>query len=111
MGQHGSMSRHEMNNILFAAGPGFKSNIRSQVPSGNLDLTPTILRILDISGETAMHGRVLEEALSDGPGADGSDWRTESHQSEADMGGEVYRQQIKISTVGTTSYVDEGSRT
>ena len=111
MGQHGSMSRHEMNNILFAAGPGFKSNIRSQVPSGNLDLAPTILRILGISGETAMHGRVLEEALSDGPGAVGSDWRTESHQSEADLGGEVYRQQIKISSVGATSYVDEGNRT
>jgi len=109
-GQHGSMSQHEMNNILFAGGPSFKSNLKLETPSGNLDLPPTILSILGLSGGSDMHGRVLEEALANGPEAHELAWSTESHQAEADLGGEVYRQQILISTLGSTSYVDGGNR-
>ena len=109
-GQHGSMSQHEMNNILFAAGPAFRSNIRSLIPSGNTDLAPTILRILGLSGYGNMHGRVLEEALSGCPETEDIDWRTETHRSEVNLGGDIYRQEIQISTVGTTSYVDMGNR-
>ena len=109
-GQHGSMSRHEMNNILFANGPSFKSGITLEIPSGNLDLAPTILKILEISGTQDMDGRVLSEALADGPDATEVDWSTETHRAEHELGGDAYRQQITISTVGTTSYVDEGNR-
>ena len=109
-GQHGSMSRHEMNNILFANGPSFKSGITLEIPSGNLDLAPTILKILEISGTQDMDGRVLSEALAGGPDATEVDWSTETHRAEHELGGDTYRQQITISTVGTTSYVDEGNR-
>ena len=109
-GQHGSMSRHEMNNILFAGGPSFRSNLKLDIPSGNLDLTPTILKILGISLSGDMHGRVLEEALTGGPNDGNVTWSTELHHAEHTIGGQVYRQQIKVSTVGTTSYVDEGNR-
>ena len=104
------MSRHEINGILFASGPSFKSALKLDAPSGNLDLAPTILKILGISGDWKMDGRVLEEALAGGPNADDMDWSTETHQAEHDLGGEVYRQQIKISRVGATTYVDEGNR-
>ncbi len=109
-GQHGSMSRHEMNNILFAGGPSFKSGLKLEAPSGNVDLTPTILRILGISASESMHGRALEEALTGGPNAVDVDWSTELHRAEHTLGDHVYRQQIKVSTVGTTSYTDEGNR-
>ena len=109
-GQHGSMSRHEMNNILFAGGPSFRSNLKLDIPSGNLDLTPTILKVLGIGLSGDMHGRVLEEALTGGPNDSDVDWSTELHHAEHTLGGQVYRQQIKVSTVGTTSYVDEGNR-
>ena len=109
-GQHGSMSRHEMKNILFASGPSFKSTLKLDTPSGNLDLAPTILRILGISGDWKMHGRVLEEALAGGPSASDVDWSTELHHAEHSLGGKIYRQQIKISRVGSASYVDEGNR-
>ena len=111
-GQHGSMSRYEMNNILFAGGPSFRSDVRVESPSGSLDIAPTILQILGISASSempVMDGRVLEEALRDGPDA-GLDWSTELHHAERDLDGVAYRQEIKISTVGTTSYVDEGNR-
>ena len=109
-GQHGSMSRHEMHNILFAGGPSFRSNLKLDTPSGNLDLAPTILRILGLSGDWGMHGRVLEEALADGPDAGDLNWSTELHHAEHNLGQKVYRQQIKISRVGAASYVDEGNR-
>ena len=109
-GQHGSMSRHEIHGILFASGPSFKSTLKLDTPSGNLDLAPTILKILGISGDWGMHGRVLEEALAGGPNASDVAWSTELHDAERSLGGEVYRQQIKISRVGATAYVDEGNR-
>jgi len=109
-GQHGSMSRHEIKNILFAGGPRFKSSLKLDTPSGNLDLAPTILQIQGISGDWEMHGRVLEEALAGGPSASGVDWSTELHDAEHSLGEKVYRQQIKISRVGPASYVDEGNR-
>jgi len=109
-GQHGSMSRHEMNNILFAGGPSFRSRLMSEIPSGNLDLAPTILRILGISEGVEMRGRVLEEALDGGAGGDDIDWTSDVHYAEFSLGTEIYRQQIKVSTVGVTSYVDEGNR-
>ena len=43
-GQHGSMSRHEMNNVLLARGPGFRRSARIQSPTGNTDLAPTIAK-------------------------------------------------------------------
>ena len=54
-----------------------------------------------------MYGRVLEEALEGAPSEVA--WTVEIHEAEYDMGVKTYKQQIKISTVGTTSYVDEGN--
>ena len=105
LGQHGSMSRHEMRNALFARGGGFKRGARVQSPTGNIDLAPTILELLGMSGE-AMDGRVLSEALADG-GA--MDWQTTTHRAERRFDDGTYRQSITVSTVGNTTYVDEGN--
>ncbi len=109
-GQHGSMSRHEINGVMFASGPSFKSNLRLDTPSGSMDSAPTILKLLGISGDWDMHGRALEEALAGGPSPNEVEWSTEVHQAEHNLGGHAYRQQIKISRVGSTTYVDEGNR-
>ncbi len=108
-GQHGSMSKHEMNNVLFAWGPSFKQNLRVETPSGNVDLAPTVLRILGITGGPPMDGRVLEEALAGGPDPTTVNRSTTVHEAEHQLGQQVYRQSIKVSSVGATSYVDEGN--
>ncbi len=105
LGQHGSMSRHEMRNALFARGSGFKRGVRIQSPTGNIDLAPTILELLGVGGD-AMDGRVLHEALADG---DATDWHTTTHSAERRFDDGAYRQSITISTVGKTTYVDEGN--
>lgn len=110
-GQHGSMSQQELHNILFARGPSFRQQARVDTPSGNTDLTPTILRILSIADPTPMDGRVLDEAVAGGPDASQIDWHTELHNAERKLVSQVYRQQIKLSRVGSTTYVDQGSST
>ncbi len=62
-GAHGSLSRFDMNNTLVAAGPDFKRGLLSEIPSGNIDVAPTVLHILGIKPKEKMDGRVLFEGL------------------------------------------------
>jgi len=116
-GQHGSMSRHELRNVLFGWGPSFKQRCTVLAPSGNTDVAPTVLRILGINNQVSMYygsgmdGRVLEEALVGGTRVDRVDWSRELYSAERRSSQQVYRQQIKVSLVGDTVYVDEGSST
>ena len=106
LGQHGSMSRHEMRNTLFARGSSFKRGVRIESPTGNTDLAPTVLHLLGVSGGETMHGRVLQEALADGNPVE---WQTDTHRAERRIGSGTYRQNITVSQVGSTTYVDEGN--
>jgi hypothetical protein len=108
-GQHGSMSKHELRNVLLAWGPSFKQSVTQEVPSGNVDLAPTVLRLLGLPAEPAMQGRVLEEALATGPDPATVQWSRELRSAERKLENGVYRQQIALSRVGETTYVDQGS--
>ena len=108
-GQHGSMGRSELHNILFAGGPDFKKSLRSATPSGNIDLTPTILKLLGLPAVDGMEGRALEEAMSDGPDPAEVDWSSDFYSTECQLRDQVYRQQIRLSRVGDSVYVDEGT--
>ena len=110
-GQHGSMSRQELRNVLFGWGPSFKRRCTVLAPSGNIDLAPTVLRLLGIDNPVLMDGRVLKEALIGGPRVDRVNWSNELYNRERRSSQQVYRQQIKVSLVGDTVYVDEGSAT
>lgn len=107
-GQHGSMSRHEMHNILFAKGPSLKRGVALESPSGNVDIAPTILRLLGIQASVPMDGRPLEEALEGDVDHATLAWSTDVHDAEREVEGGVYRQQISISRSGETLYIDEG---
>ena len=111
LGQHGSMSRHELRNILFARGPSFRQGRRVEAPSGNTDLAPTILRILSIEPGLAMDGRVLEESLASGDPAEPV-VISEIHEAERAVPGSeggTFRQEVGVSRVGETTYVDQGN--
>ena len=105
------MSKHELRNIMFSRGPSFKPGLQVDAPSGNVDLAPTVLRLLGIPVGEGMEGRVLEEALINGPDPADVDWSREMHNTERRLGHKVYRRQIAISRVGDTTYVDEGNST
>ena len=64
---HGASSPYDIHNVLIAAGPDFRDHDVSDVPTGNVDLTPTLLRLEGLRPLDTMTGRVIEEALRDGP--------------------------------------------
>jgi len=80
------------------------------LPTGNVDLAPTILHILGIKAAQGMDGRVLCEAMVnvDQVPAGG---KTEEKTIEArkDFTAGSWRQSLRISRVGSTIYLDEGN--
>ena len=105
-GQHGSMSRHELSNVGLARGPSFRNGMTPETPTGNCDVAPTVLHLLGVSTRPgAMDGRILNEALADAAGVVPQAVVT-THCAELGQ----YRQEIQISAVGNTRYVDYGNR-
>jgi predicted AlkP superfamily pyrophosphatase or phosphodiesterase len=64
-GMHGSFSPYDVHNTLIAAGPDFRAGFRDLLPTGNVDVAPTIARILGLALPHAQ-GRPLLEALQHG---------------------------------------------
>ncbi len=62
-GMHGSFSPIDVHNTLLARGPDFNANFVDQLPSGNVDVAPTIAHILGLTMPQA-DGRPLLEALN-----------------------------------------------
>ncbi len=67
-----------MSNTLRATGPSFKQRAVSNAPTGNVDVTPTVLALLGQPVPSHMDGRVLDEAILGGP--DHMEMVTESNE-------------------------------
>ena len=123
-GTHATLSRFDMHNTLIATGPDFRRGQTDELPSGNVDLAPTILAILGIKSPQLMDGRVLSEAMV----KSGRRGDTDSSHGEIDnqalkaktetIGAKknfesgkpgFWRQTLQISRVGSTIYLDEGN--
>jgi len=64
---HGTSSPYDIHNTLIAAGPDFREHAVSDVPTANVDIAPTLLRLLGMNAAPSMTGRVIEEGLRTGP--------------------------------------------
>jgi len=106
-GTHATLSRFDMHNTLIAAGPDFRRGYVDNLPSGNVDLAPTILRILEITAPQRLDGRILSEAMVK---TDLSILKPEVKKIEAtkDFSVGTWRQSLQISRVGSTEYLDQG---
>jgi arylsulfatase A-like enzyme len=67
MAGHGSSSPYDIHNTLIAAGPDFREHAVSDVPTGNVDIAPTLMHLLGLPPAPTMTGRIISEALRDGP--------------------------------------------
>ena len=65
-GMHGSFSPVDVRNTLIAHGPDFREGLKDNLPTGNVDVAPTVAGILGLS-LTRADGRPLLEALRNGP--------------------------------------------
>jgi hypothetical protein len=65
-GMHGSFSPRDVHNTLIAYGPDFREGFKDTLPTGNVDVAPTVATILGLA-LTHADGRPLLEALRHGP--------------------------------------------
>jgi arylsulfatase A-like enzyme len=68
-GMHGGFGRDSTYNNMAAMGPDFKRAFVDPAPVGNVDIVPTLAHLLgfDLPKNGSTVGRVLLEALADGP--------------------------------------------
>jgi arylsulfatase A-like enzyme len=103
---HGSMSPWNVRNTLIAWGPHFKRSVKSWVPAGNVDVAPTVLALLGVGERAGMEGRVLREALADGPDPEHVPVDTRTHIAEAGS----YRAALQLSVANGRHHVDKSWR-
>jgi arylsulfatase A-like enzyme len=107
-GSHASLSPFDTHNTLVASGPDFKKGLLNDIPSGNIDVTPTVLWLLGVPPPSPLDGRVLHEALATSTEPVP---RPEENRLEAtrQVGFFRWSQYLKFSKVGHAIYFDEGN--
>src|SRR5438876_81260 len=109
-GTHATLSRFDMHNMLITAGPDFRRGQGNDLPSGNVDLAPTIMQILGIKAPVKMDGRILSEAmLNAGSATAGPKPETRTVEAIKDFPSGTWRQSLKTFRIGSTIYLDEGN--
>jgi arylsulfatase A-like enzyme len=108
VGMHSSLSPFDMRNTLVANGPDFRHGWIDELPSGNVDLAPTILQILGITPPVKMDGRVLSEAMV--PTTTNIP-PVEVHMLNAscDSSNTVWQQYLRFTEFAGTTYFDQGN--
>ena len=97
-----------MHNTLVAAGPDFREGFVDETPSGNVDVAPTILKILGVKPAQKMDGRVLIEALNS---SNARSFRVEKKtlHAQATLPTGEWTQTLDISEVSGVRYLDGGT--
>jgi arylsulfatase A-like enzyme len=101
---HGTSSPYDIHNTLIAAGPDFRERAVSDVPTGNVDLAPTLLHLLGLQAPPTMTGRVIREALRDGPAL--SSVRVDRSHATVKTPDGAYELTAHFSTAAGSRYLD-----
>jgi predicted AlkP superfamily pyrophosphatase or phosphodiesterase len=107
-GMHVTLCPTDLHNIAVAVGPDFRQGLVNSLPSGNVDIAPTLLWLMGIQPAERLDGRVLSEALrAEGPpvGKVSSDRR----DARVDLGNGVWEQYLKFTELNGVRYLDEGN--
>jgi hypothetical protein len=107
-GSHASLSRYDLHNTLVAQGPDFKRGFVDELPSGNVDVAPTVLAILGVTPPKPTDGRVLSEALVASQ-LEVPTPEQKTLESTRDLGFRGWHQSLTRSQVGSVIYLDEGN--
>lgn len=105
-GTHATLSRFDVHNTFVAAGPDFRRSFDDTLPTGNIDIAPTIVHLLGIKTAARFDGRVVTEALPNThQTATEPKQETMTAQRKLENGAE-WQQSLKTSRVGETIYFD-----
>jgi len=105
-GSHSSFGPYDVHNTLIASGPSFKKGLVNGLPSGNVDVPPTILHLLGVKPPVPMDGRVLHEALL-GSREELPAPETKRIETARDLGIYRWKQYLKTTQLGDAVYYDE----
>jgi len=97
-----------MHNTCIAAGPDFRKGAHDDLPTGNIDIAPTILWILGVEPQPELSGRVLREALTQ-PGTASPTCQTRRLEASFRSADSTWRQYLERSEVNGVLYFDEGN--
>jgi arylsulfatase A-like enzyme len=104
-GMHGGIGRESTFNNMAAMGPDFKSGYKDEAPVSNADIAPTLARILglQIQPNGKLQGRVITEALKNGP-----DQMTFTSNHAASQPANGQRTILEYQELGSERYTDRG---
>jgi arylsulfatase A-like enzyme len=107
-GMHVTLSPTDLHNTCVAAGPDFRRGVVDSLPSGNVDIAPTLLWLMNIQPEQARDGRVLSEALV---GSDLSLGKVnlEHQESHVELPGGTWNQYLTFTELNGVRYLSEGN--
>ena len=106
-GSHASLSDFDVHNTLVAAGPDFRKHEATALPSSNVDIAPTVLRILGLEPPAKLDGRVLLEAMEEK--AERTEVLSKTMPASRRFSTGEWQQYLRVSLVGETVYIDEGN--
>ena len=105
-GTHSSLSRYDLHNTLVAAGPDFRQGWRDELPTGNVDVAPTIAHLLGLKDAPKMDGRVLTESLRESEGQPSPAPPATERLQVQDAS---WTQYLQVTRFGGVDYLDEGN--
>jgi arylsulfatase A-like enzyme len=105
LGTHGSGSPQELRCTLIASGPSFRQGMLAELPSGNVDVAPTVLRLLGVTAPAPLDGRPLTEALRDATDAVPAVAPPAVHEARCELGDGPVTFRAVVERAGATRYV------
>jgi len=102
-GCHGGLSRYELHNFLALSGTCFGESRVIDLPAGNIDITPTILKLFGHNISEEVDGRILFEGLRD-PENPSAEQPIEHTISSTNKSGAITR--LNITRLGSTRYLN-----
>ena len=107
-GMHVTLSPTDLHNTCVAAGPDFRVGVVDSLPSGNVDIAPTLLSLMNVKTEPPLDGRVLSEALLVGPVAPGK-VELGRRTARVNLPGGTWEQHLNFIELNGVRYLDEGN--
>src|SRR5262249_36789651 len=110
-GNHGSMSPWTVRNTFIAWGPDFKRGTTVRTPASNVDLTPTLLALMNLDKDVDLagfDGRALREAFADGPDEEQVPVAVRTYFVETADGS--YRAALQVTELERQRYIDKSWR-
>ncbi len=107
-GMHVTLSPTDLHNTCAAAGPDFRSGVVDPLPSGNVDIAPTLLWLMDVKPMQPLDGRVLSESLKINAAPLGN-VELGRRDAQVKLAGGMWSQYLTFIEVNGVRYFDEGN--